>query len=81
MAVISTLPLTLHAQNTASTSQEQQKDSKKLDHVVVTASGYEQVISEAPASISVITAEQLRSRPYENLADAVRDIEGVSVQG
>ena len=52
-----------------------------LDTVVVTAAGYEQRIADAPASISVITGEELRARPYASLADAVRELEGVSVTG
>ena len=47
--------------------------------VVVTAAGFEQKIVDAPASISVITAEQLSQRPYITLLDAVRDLEGVDV--
>ncbi|MFC7093040.1 TonB-dependent receptor domain-containing protein [Jeongeupia naejangsanensis] len=52
-----------------------------LDSVVVTAAGYEQKIKEAPASISVITREQLEAQPFTSLSDAVRHIEGVSVVG
>src|SRR5690606_23943176 len=47
--------------------------------IVVTAAGYEQKITDAPASISVVTEEDLRQRPYMTLIDAVRDIEGVDV--
>ncbi|MCW4453456.1 TonB-dependent receptor [Flavobacterium sp. MXW15] len=50
-----------------------------LDTVVVTASGFEQKITDAPASISVITKEDLAKRPYMTLLDAVRDLEGVDV--
>ncbi|RTQ90414.1 MULTISPECIES: TonB-dependent receptor domain-containing protein [Stenotrophomonas] len=50
-----------------------------LDKVVVTASGFEQKITDAPASISVITQEELTKRPYMTLLDAVRDLEGVDV--
>lgn len=49
--------------------------------IVVTATGYEQKIAEAPASISVLTREQLEIRPFTSLADAVRNVEGVSVVG
>ena len=49
--------------------------------IVVTAAGYEQKIAEAPASISVLTREQLETRPFTSLADAVRNVEGVSVVG
>lgn len=59
----------------------QQADSvKQLDSVVVTASGFEQMIKDAPASISVITREELEKKPFNNVADAVADIEGVSVE-
>ncbi len=47
--------------------------------IVVTAAGFEQKITEAPASISVITAEELEGRPYVTLLDAVRYLEGVDI--
>ena len=52
-----------------------------LPSVVVTATGYEQKIKQAPASISVITREELEKMPVANLADAVRKLEGVSIIG
>ncbi|WP_421683263.1 TonB-dependent receptor [Stutzerimonas urumqiensis] len=48
---------------------------------VVTAAGYEQNIAEAPASISVITREQLETQSYRDVTDAVRNIPGVYVTG
>ncbi|WP_086481367.1 TonB-dependent receptor domain-containing protein [Oceanospirillum sanctuarii] len=54
-------------------------DQVNMDSVVVTAAGFEQKLTDAPASISVITEEQLRSRPYMTLLDAVKDLEGVDV--
>ena len=56
-------------------------ETTKLDsvQVVTSASGYEQKITDAPASISVITQEDLQSKPYTNLLDAVKDIEGVDI--
>src|SRR5690606_33474233 len=50
-----------------------------FDTMVVTAAGFEQKITDAPASISVITREELTTRPYITLIDAVRDLEGVDV--
>ncbi|CAI3806645.1 TonB-dependent receptor domain-containing protein [Rheinheimera sp. MM224] len=50
-----------------------------IERIVVTASGFEQKLVDAPASISVITAEELRTRPYTTLLDAVRDLEGVDI--
>ena len=56
-------------------------ETTKLDdvQVVTSASGYEQKIADAPASISVITQEDLQKKPYVNLLDAVKDIEGVDI--
>jgi len=52
----------------------------QLDTVVVTAAGFEQEIKDAPASISVITRDQLEARPFHNLGDALADVEGVTVE-
>ncbi|KAG0733673.1 hypothetical protein G6F24_018941 [Rhizopus arrhizus] len=52
----------------------------QMDTVVVTAAGFEQEIKNAPASISVITREQLETKPFHNLADAVAAVEGVTVE-
>ena len=46
---------------------------------VVTASGTEQKISEAPSTMLVITAKQIEERGYEQLDDALRDIPGVDI--
>lgn len=56
-----------------------EEESVKLSNVVVSAAGYEQKIVDAPASISVITSEELRTRPYVTLIDAVRELEGVDI--
>ncbi|WP_150304658.1 TonB-dependent receptor domain-containing protein [Pseudomonas saliphila] len=48
---------------------------------VVSAAGYEQNIANAPASISVITREQLEKQSYTDVDDAVKNIPGVYVTG
>lgn len=53
----------------------------ELGEIVVTASGFEQAISDAPASISVISGEELQKRAYEDITDAVKNIPGVYVNG
>ncbi|MDR1614654.1 MAG: TonB-dependent receptor [Campylobacteraceae bacterium] len=59
---------------------EEANEPVKLDEIkVVSAAGHEQKITEAPASISVITAEDLAKKQYITLLDAVRDIEGVDI--
>lgn len=48
-----------------------------LNPIVVTASGFEQDIIDAPASISVIPREKLEKGAYRDLTDALRDVPGV----
>ncbi|RYG14249.1 MAG: TonB-dependent receptor [Burkholderiales bacterium] len=72
LSILSTPVFAQHAPDGAS-------DANTLDTVVVTAAGFEQKITDAPASISVVTREELQQRPYMTLIDAVRDLEGVDV--
>ena len=55
--------------------------AENSDTMVVSASGYSQQLRDAPASVTVITAEQLQNKPVRDLADAVKDVEGVSIVG
>ncbi|MEE5066193.1 TonB-dependent receptor [Pseudomonas alliivorans] len=52
-----------------------------LEDVVVTAAGFEQNLEDAPASMTVITGDELRKRSFRDLTDAVREVEGVTVNG
>ncbi|WP_299728779.1 TonB-dependent receptor [uncultured Endozoicomonas sp.] len=52
-----------------------------MEAVVVTAAGYEQQLTAAPATISVMTREQLDTRAYQDLTDALTDMPGVTVTG
>jgi outer membrane receptor for ferrienterochelin and colicins len=53
----------------------------RLDQLVVTATGFEQSVTDAPASITVVPREELEKGAYRNLADALRDVQGVAVTG
>lgn len=57
------------------------QETPRLDNMVVTASGFEQQIVNAPASISVVSREQLERGHYQNVTDALRDVPGVTVTG
>lgn len=48
----------------------------QMDTVVVTASGYEQSQADAPASISVISRQDLESRYYRDVTDALKKCTG-----
>lgn len=55
------------------------QNTVELAPLVVSASGIEQKITDAPASITVIQKEELDKKPYVTLLDAVREVEGVDV--
>ncbi|MBS67622.1 TonB-dependent receptor [Pseudomonas stutzeri] len=57
-----------------------QTEPVTLNDTVVSASGFEQKITEAPASISVISQEDLQQKRYNNLAQALEDVEGIDVR-
>lgn len=54
-------------------------DRKNDDTLVVTASATEVSMKDAPASISVITAEEIKRKPVQNLRDVLRDVPGVQL--
>ena len=49
-----------------------------LGESVVTATGYQQLLKEAPASISIITKDELLNRPIRDLGDALQEVPGIS---
>lgn len=51
----------------------------ELREVVVSASGFEQDIKEAPASITVIPREELAKGRFGSLTDALESVEGIDV--
>lgn len=53
----------------------------RMSDIVISASGFEQEIKQAPASITVVTREQLERRQVSSLAEALEGIEGVNVRG
>lgn len=59
----------------------QQDTVQSFDSIVVTASGFEQDIKQAPASISVVSRQELEEKSFADLADALRDVEGIDVRG
>lgn len=59
------------------TAFAQQAEPVKLQNMVVSASGFEQKLTDAPASITVISGEELKKKRVASLADALADVEGV----
>src|SRR5690606_14260505 len=76
---LSALAFAITAMGSVSTVVAQ--ESAELKTIVVTATGYEQNIADAPASISVVTREDLEKQSYTDVVDAVKNIPGVVVTG
>lgn len=51
-------------------------DEVYIGESVISASGYEQDLKDAPASISVIKAQDLKSRPVRDIAEAIANVPG-----
>ena len=84
---LSILALTVASAVGVAQAQEQERPERRhhkhkdMEVMVVTASGVEQHIKEAPASISVIDRKDLSQRFYKDLTDAMTDVPGVIVTG
>jgi len=74
---LSVLSLAIAALVVASAASAQ--EATQLREVVITASGSEQDIKDAPASITVIPREELQQKRFSSLAEALQDVEGVDV--
>lgn len=66
--------------NTAYADDENQPITR-LDTIVVSASGFEQNIKKAAATISVLSQEDIKKKAYRDVTDALKDVPGVVVTG
>lgn len=53
----------------------------ELDDVVVTATATRRTLQDAPATISVVTRDDLLRRPVQDLTDVLHDVPGVTING
>lgn len=60
-------------------AEEASEVKENEDQMVVTASSVEQNLKDAPASISVITREDLQGKPVQNLKEVLKDVPGVQL--
>ncbi len=60
-------------------AEEMQVAAADVEEIVITATARQQTIRNAPASISVITREDLERTPYREVTDALLEIPGVAV--
>ena len=67
--------------HTKTTAAEQDAQTYQSDAIVVTASGFEEDVRYAPASISVIHADEIAKRGYTDLRQVLDTVEGVDTFG
>ena len=80
-AIAATMFSSVYAADEDTVNNEQNSsttDSAKLEKIVLTASGQAVDLKEAPASISIITAEDIEKRPVSTLADVLKRVPGVT---
>ncbi|MFE3838421.1 TonB-dependent receptor domain-containing protein [Pseudogemmobacter sonorensis] len=65
----------------AAPAAAQQADGVYLGQIVITAAGFEQLLKDAPASVSVISGEELAKGDFTSLNDALKSVQGVAVTG
>lgn len=68
--------LPLAAAVNAAWAQAASDEYTTLDTSVVSASGYSQDVREAPASVSVIPAQELQTKPVRDLGTAIGTFRG-----
>src|SRR5690242_289119 len=68
-----------NAQDTSSINLTGMSLEDLMNIKVVSSTGSAQTVAEAPSTIRVITAQQIKERGYEKLADVFRDMEGIDV--
>jgi len=56
-------------------------DPTELDDVVVTATATRRTLQDVPATMSVVTRDDLLRRPVQDLTDVLRDVPGVTING
>lgn len=72
---------TLLAGSTVLLVHAQQSSPTPMSEMVVTATGFEQSLADAPASITVVSKEQLEGKRYRDVTDALQDIPGITIEG
>lgn len=81
--VLSVRPIvlaTIAALAAGAASAENAENFTTLDESVVSAAGYEQDTRDAPASVSIVTGQELTSHPYTDLGEAIQDVPGVDIE-
>ncbi|WP_103096621.1 TonB-dependent receptor domain-containing protein [Novosphingobium guangzhouense] len=82
LAMFSALPTAALAEAADAQAGSSYSRSEPIpDDIVVSATGYELNVKDAPATISVITADEIKQRSYTDITDVLMNVPGVHIQG
>lgn len=70
-----------HADDFSYDSSANNLNGKDSSTMVVTASGFDEDVTKAAASVTVISNKTIHSKPYYTVLDVLRDVPGVFVTG
>ncbi len=77
LAFATTLPA--GAQLALAQDVTEEEEAQTLGTIVLTATGQAQALPDAPATITVISGEEIASKPYATIADVLKNVPGVIV--
>jgi vitamin B12 transporter len=69
----------IHAQDALTPTSTDQEETAESEPVVVSATRFDIPLDQSPASVSVISSEDLEQKQIERVSDALRQVPGLSV--
>src|SRR5713101_628504 len=69
----------IHAQDALRRTSTEQEQTAEAETVVVYATRFDIPLDQSPATVSVITSEDLEQKQIERVSDALREVPGLSV--
>ena len=69
----------IHAQDALRSTSTDQEETVESEPVVVSATRFDVPLDQSPASVSVISSEDLEQKQIERVSDALRQVPGLSV--
>lgn len=80
LVALAMAPAQLHAAE-ADQRVTMKRGEEAPEDIVVSATGYELNVQDAPATISVITSDEIKQRSYTDITDVLVNVPGVHIQG
>src|SRR5713101_3209973 len=69
----------IHAQDALRRTSTEQEQTAEAEPVIVSATRFDIPLDQSPASVSVITSEDIQRKQIERVSDALREVPGLSV--